>query len=291
VAELALELTRKAAVVFGERGFEHPRLEAELLLAGLLRVKRLDLYLQHDRPLTEAELAGYRGAVRRRLRREPLQYILGTAAFRHLELQVDARVLIPRPETEVLVGLVLEWAAARQGGAPSGLVLDVGTGSGAIALSLAAEGVFEAIVATDISADALEVARANVHALGLEGRVELRHGPLFEPLGPEERCAVIVSNPPYVAGAERAGLSPEVREHEPAVALFGGENGLDVVADLIAQAGRHMEAGALLALEFGAGQAAEVLALLRAAGMYEGERIVPDLTGRDRFALAQRAAY
>jgi release factor glutamine methyltransferase len=290
--ELALELTRKAAEVFRDRGFENPRLESELLLAGVLGVKRLDLYLQHDRPVAKDELASYRDAVRRRLRHEPLQYVLGTAAFRQIELQVDPRVLIPRPETEVLVGLVLEWSAARvAGGAAPGAALDVGTGSGAIALSLAAEGGFETIVATDVSGDALAVARGNAERLKLDGRVAFREGALFEPVGSGERFAVVVSNPPYVAEAERAALMPEVREHEPALALFGGASGLEVLADLIKQAAGYMEAGALLALEMGAGQGGDVIALLRAAGTYTGERVASDLTGRERFALAERAPH
>jgi release factor glutamine methyltransferase len=290
--ELALELTRKAAEVFREKGFENPRLEAELLLAGVLGVRRLDLYLQHDRPVAADELARYRGAVRRRLRHEPLQYVLGTAAFRQLELQVDPRVLIPRPETEVLVGLVLDWSATRvAGGAAPGAALDIGTGSGAIALSLAAEGGFDAIVATDVSGDALAVARGNAERLELDGRVAFREGPLFEPVAAGERYAVIVSNPPYVADAERDALMPEVRDHEPSLALFGGASGLDVLAELIGQAAGYMEAGALLALEMGAGQGGDVIALLRGAGTYTGERVVSDLTGRERFALAERAPH
>jgi release factor glutamine methyltransferase len=295
VTELALDLTRKAATVFSERGFENARLEAELLLAGVLGMKRLELYLQHDRPVSRQELDGFRAAVRRRLRHEPLQYVLGTAAFRQLELEVDSRVLIPRPETEVLVGLVLEWTAARAGrrapGSGAGAVLDIGTGSGAIALSLAAEGGFDVVVATDVSGDALEVARSNARRLGLAERVEFRGGALFEPVAAGERFAAIVSNPPYVAETERDSLAAEVRDHEPALALYGGAGGLDVITDLIEQAAGYMEAGALLAVEIGAGQSEAVLRLLRSAGTYTAERVVGDLTGRERFALAERVAY
>jgi release factor glutamine methyltransferase len=291
VPEQALDLTRKAATVLQERGFENPRLEAELLLAGVLRMRRLDLYLQHDRPVGGAELQQYREAVRRRLKHEPLQYILGTASFRRLELKVDGRVLIPRPETEVLVGAVLDWANARAWqGAVWGGLLDIGTGSAAIALSLALEGQFGRVVATDISPAALEVARENAAAAGLGGGVEFRCGPLFEPVSDDERFSVIVSNPPYVAEAERAGLAAEVRDHEPALALFGGATGLDVIADLIAVAPRYMETGALLAIEIGAGQGDAVLQLMRQAAGYSSERILPDLTGRPRIATAERSA-
>jgi release factor glutamine methyltransferase len=289
VPELALELTRKAAAVFQERGFENPRLEAELLLAGVLGIRRLDLYLQHDRPLTDEELQRYRESVRRRLRHEPLQYVLGTAAFRGLELKVDARVLIPRPETEVLVGVVLAWAEQRERETryPAS-AMDVGTGSGAIALSLAAEGRFERVVATDVSPGALEVARSNAAAAGLAERVEFRCGALFEPVG-QERFDVIVSNPPYVSETERESLAAEVREHEPALALYGGATGLEVIAELIAGAPPRLEPGGLIALEIGLGQADAVLALLRQAGTFVNARIVPDLTGRPRIAAAQRS--
>ena len=273
-------MARKAAGVFEARGLEQARLDSEVLLAGVLGMKRLDLYLQHDRPLTEDELERYRNAVRRRLRREPVQYILGTAAFRQLELHVDSRVLIPRPETELLVGAVLDWST----GAPGGTVLDIGTGSGAIALSLALEGTFERVVASDVSPDALEVARANAVRLGLDGRIEFRAGSLFEVAGAGERFDVIVSNPPYVAESERGDLAPEVVSHEPSAALFGGQDGLDVIGRIVAGAVARLRPGGLLALEIGAGQSAAVTALMD--GWYVDVRTMPDLTGRERMVLA-----
>jgi release factor glutamine methyltransferase len=282
-----IELTRKASGVFADRGFDNPRLEAELLLAGVLGIKRLDLYLQHDRPVTEEELERYRSAVRRRLKHEPLQYVLGTAAFRHLELAVDRRVLIPRPETEVLVGAVLEWARTREN---LGAALDIGTGSGAIALSLAAEGSFTRVVATDVSQEALAVAQQNAHRIGLGDRVELREGSLFEPLHAGEQFTVIVSNPPYVADTERDTLAPEVREHEPATALFAGNDGLSVIKSLLRDAAQWLETGGLLALEIGATQGDEVMQRARASGHYENVRVLPDLSGRARVVLAERTA-
>jgi release factor glutamine methyltransferase len=282
--EHALELTRKAAAVLAERGITNARLEAELLLAGLLGMKRLDLYLQHDRPVDERELARFRALIRRRLKHEPLQYILGTAAFRQLELHVDARVLIPRPETEVLVGAVLQWHARR---AVKGIALDIGTGSGAIALSLAREGDFEHVVATDISADALDVARANAAAAGLTERVTFREGSLFEAVSGDAVFAAIVSNPPYVAESERASLAAEVRDYEPAVALFAGARGLDVIERIVRAAPQHLEPGGLLALEIGISQRADVLDCVERAG-YENARVEMDLTGRPRVLLAER---
>jgi release factor glutamine methyltransferase len=287
VAEPALELTRKAAAVLAERGFANARLEAELLLAGVLGIRRLDLYLQHERPVEGEELERYRAWVRRRLKHEPLQYIVGTAAFRKLELHVDPRVLIPRPETEVLVGEVLTWATAR---GTWGAALDVGTGSGAIALSLAYEGSFARVVATDVTQDALDVARENAQRAGVSDVVEFRRGACFEPLLEGERFAAVVANPPYVADGERAQLAPEVREHEPATALFAGPDGLSVIAALITGAPRWLEPGGLLALEIGDGQAASVLERVRATGAYAHARVVADLTGRMRVLLAERAA-
>jgi release factor glutamine methyltransferase len=281
VARRPLELVALAAGAFAERGLESARLEAELLLAHVLSIRRLDLYLQHERPLTEAEIATYREAVRRRLRREPLQYITGRAHFRELELWVDARVLIPRPETEILVGAVLHRAGA------AASVLDVGTGCGAIALSLALEGNFSRIVATDQSADALAVAGENAARAGLAGRVELRQGALWEPLGDDERFDVIVSNPPYVAESERPALAPEVREWEPAVALFGGADGYAVLDGLITGAPARLRAGGLLALEVGATQAREVARRAEATGAYQEIDVERDLVGHERVVLAR----
>jgi release factor glutamine methyltransferase len=273
--------------VFAERGFENPRLEAELLLAGILGIRRLDLYLQHERPVAPAELDRFRSAVRRRLRHEPLQYVLGTASFRQLELLVDARALIPRPETEQLVGAVLEWCRAPGRQATS--VVDIGTGTGAIALSLAAEGSFERVVATDVSQDALQLAAENARRTGHHDVVEFRHGSMFDPLHGGETFSAIVSNPPYVAESERVLLAPEVREHEPAGALFAGADGLAAIETLVSGAPAWLEPGGLLALEIGAGQAQAVLDRVRSCGRYRAERVMNDMTGRPRMMLAEYA--
>jgi release factor glutamine methyltransferase len=287
MSEQALELARKAGALLTERGFAQGRLEAELLLAGVLGVERLQLYLQFDRPVAAAELEQFRGYVRRRLKHEPVQYILGDAAFRQLRLLVDRRVLIPRPETEVLVDEVLRWAAARPGPLRA---LDIGTGSGAIALGLASEGKFDLVVATDSSPAALEVAAANAAALGLAERVQLRAGALWAAVPAGERYDVVVSNPPYVAEGERAGLAPEVREWEPAAALYGGEDGLAVVRGIVAGARARLVAGGLLALEIGATQAPAVRGLLESeGGAWGAPRVVRDLAARDRVVLAEAA--
>ncbi len=281
----ALPLARTAGEHLVARGFEHGRLEAELLLARVLGVKRLDLYLQHDRPVTEAELETFRACVRRRLRHEPVQYITGEAAFRRMVLKSDPRALIPRPETEVLAGEVLAWARDRTGLS----ALDVGTGTGAVALALALEGGFERVVATDVSAEALSLARENVEQLGAGDRVELREGSLLEPVHPGERFAVVVSNPPYVAESERETLAPEVREHEPERALFGGTDGYAVLLPLIEEAPAVLEAGGLLALEVAPGQAEHVAEAVRRRAAYGEPHIVKDLSARPRVVLAERS--
>ena len=265
-----------------DKGFHNARLNAELLLAGVLGCKRLDLYLQFDRPLQIAELTEFKARLRRRARREPLQYIDGTAAFRDLRLRVDSRVLIPRPETEILAGEVLRWAEGRTGLR----ALDVGTGSGAVAISLAAEGNgrFDSVVATDVSPDALDLARTNAADAGVH--LDFRQGSVYQPIG-TERFDVIVSNPPYIAETERADLDPEVRDWEPAAALFSGTDGLDVIRDLVARAPAHLNGGGLLALESGAGQTAAVSELVRAAGGFAEPRTVYDLAGRPRIVLAE----
>lgn len=277
-----LSLLRWTTTYLDEKGIADARLNSEILLAGSLGLKRLDLYLQFDRPMKPEELAGFKARLVRRARHEPLQYIAGEAEFRNLRLRVDRRVLIPRPETEELVGAVLGWASGR-----SGLRgLDVGTGSGAIALSLATEGPFSLVVGTDVSRDALAVARDNLAIAAPGSAVELREGGGYEPVR-GERFDVIVSNPPYVAEIERPTLDPEVREWEPPVALFSGADGLEAIRALVADAPDHLEPRGLLALEIGAGQAAEVAGLLAERDAFQEPAVLKDLAGRERIVLAE----
>jgi release factor glutamine methyltransferase len=280
-----VELLRWTAEYLGGRRFHNARLNGELLLAGTLGLKRLDLYLQHDRPLTPAELATFKERLRRRARREPLQYIDGTAHFRDLVLRVDPRVLIPRPETEVLVQEVLDRCRGRSGLA----AVDVGTGSGCIALSLATEGPFARVVATDASPAALEVARANAAEAAPDAPVEFREGDLLAPVA-GERFDVVVSNPPYVGDEEAEGLDAEVRDWEPASALFAGRGGLDVIRRLVPQAAEALVPGGLLALEVGAAQAAAVAAVIDETNAFGAPRVRRDLAGRDRVVAAERRA-
>jgi release factor glutamine methyltransferase len=276
-----VELIRWTEGYLAGKGFEDARLNAELLLAGVLRLKRLDLYLQFDRPLTAEELAEYKARLRRRVRHEPLQYIEGTAAFRNLTLKVDGRVLIPRPETESLAGEVLKWAAAR----PGLDVLDLGTGSGAIALSLRQEGAFGRVVATDISRPAVDLARANADRNHLSD-IDFRHGSFYDPVE-GETFDVIVSNPPYVAEREREALPSEVRDWEPAAALFAGDDGLAAIRSIVRGAPRHLRAGGLLAMEIGAAQSAAVIEIVREAGGFADPLVRRDFSGRDRLVLVE----
>ncbi len=275
-----------SADYLAEKGVQSSRLDAEWLLADALEVERLQLYLQYDRPLSPEERAAFKPLLRRRAGREPLQYILGRTAFRELDLMTDTRVLVPRPETEVLVEEVLAWAAAR----PEALetVLDVGTGSGAVALSLAVEGACGRIVATDISSEALEVAAANARRHDVTEQVEFRLGGLFVALEVEERFDLVVSNPPYVEEGQKPELEPEVSEWEPAGALFAGPDGLDVIRPLIAGAAGRVLPGGLLALEVGTGQESRVVELIEETGAFAPARVRRDLSGRPRVVMAER---
>lgn len=229
-----------------------------------------------------------RHAAAQRARGAPFAYAVGRAAFRHLTLEVDERVLIPRQETEVLVDSVLEWVAAEPRRA-GGLAVDVGTGSGAIALSLAMEGPFARVIGTDVSAGAVRLARANADRLAgdLRATVDMRHGSLFAPVR-GERARVVVSNPPYIAYSEMLELPSSVRDWEPPTALYAAGDGMAVIAGLVREAADVLEPGGLLAIEIDCRRGAACAELLRAQGCYHDVRVRPDLTGRDRVLTATR---
>jgi release factor glutamine methyltransferase len=240
--------------------------------------------------LRAGEAAHIEIALHRRLRGEPLAYAVGEAPFRDLVLRVDSRVLIPRPETEVVVEEVLQVAAA----APGGLAVDIGTGSGAIALALATEGRFDAVLATDVSLEALAVAQENAEWLRQQGvamaPVEFRHGadlaPLRARLADHEKARVIVSNPPYIAYEEAVRLPASVRDWEPTLALFAANGGLARYQVLVQDARALLEPGGWLILELDANRAAPVAAMAAAAG-YDVVQVKQDLAGRDRVLLAR----
>lgn len=277
-----LEILQKTAAFFATRGIEHPRLDAELLVGHALGLKRMELYLQFERLLPEAELEKIRPLVRRRGQREPLQYVLGEVEFHGLKLVVDRRALIPRPETELLVELVVQRVEAR----PPQAILDLGTGSGAIALALAARFPEAGVLAVDASADALALAGENARRLGLDPRVELRESNWFDAIPPPVCFDLIVSNPPYLTEAETAEAAPEVRDFEPWPALTAADEGRAELRRIIDAAPGRLCAGGLLAFETGISHHAELLTALAAAGLTATES-VRDLTGRDRFVFAR----
>ena len=242
-----LEVLQSTAAYFKKRGVDSPRLNAEHLLAHTLGRKRIELYLEFERALGENELAPLRELVRRRGEGEPLQHLLGTVEFCGLTFLCDKRALVPRPETEELVELVASKIVNRES-----RIVDVGTGSGVIALSLANKFPDARIFAVDISEEALSLARENAARLGLNGRVEFKQSDLLENL--DERFDVIVANLPYIAMQDRQTLSREVLQ-DPEVALFAGESGRELIEKLIEQCPVHMNPGALFALEIGVNQA------------------------------------
>ncbi len=264
------------------------RSDAEELLSRLLGVTRGALHSARERVLTPAEEATLAAWVERRRAGEPVQYITGRAAFRALDLVVTTDVLIPRPETEGLVEAVLEALHHARATRPI-RVLDLGTGSGAIALAIASEMPHAHVVATDASAAALDVARDNAAALGLADRIAFRAGDWFEPVDPDERFDVVVSNPPYITTGERAVLPDDVRHHEPHAALFAGDSGLEALRTIVDVAPDHLVAGGLLALELAEARAGEVAAWLEGARDWEDVTLREDLAGRPRVLLARRA--
>ena len=274
-----LEIIKRSTEFFASKGIESPRLNAELLIGHALNRRRMQLYLEFERPLPEAELERIRPLIKRRGQQEPLQYIIGDAEFCGLTLKVDRRVLIPRPETEQLVEQVI---AARP--VPPQRILDLGTGSGAIALALARAFPEAAIVATDLSEDALAVARENAVRHGLETRTTFVTSDWFNAV-PEGTYDVIVSNPPYLSEEDTAATAPEVHRYEPAAALTSAEGGLHDLRQIVAGAKARLASGGLLALETGISQHAALLALASQGGFSRAESKT-DLTGRDRFVLA-----
>jgi release factor glutamine methyltransferase len=244
-----------------EKGVENPRLEAEWMLCEALSLDRVGLYLNFDKPLSESELAAYRGMVGRRGKREPLQYILGSQEFMGLDFQVTPAVLIPRHDTEVLV-----TEGVKRGGEARS-ILDIGSGSGCVAIALAKALPESEICSVDISAEALAVARDNAQRNG--AAVQFFQGSLFEPFA-GRRFDMVVSNPPYIPAAELTTLQLEVRGFEPLSALDGGVDGLDFYRCITERAPEHLNPGGWLLFEVGAGQAPDVLGLLQGGGFTEG---------------------
>ncbi len=278
IATVGAELDR-AAETLAAAGVVYPRREAAWFWEVAAGLPAGQAWLARENRVAAHAVGRFHDMITRRLTGMPFAYAAGEMSFRRLTLTIDDRALIPRPETEGLVELVLAWAAGR----PGGWAADVGTGSGCIALSLALEGRFERVIATEPSPLAAALARANLARCGTSVPVDVREGDLLEPLG-ERRYRVIVSNPPYLTNDEWAALDRSVRAFEPRLALTSGVDGLDAIRALIAGAAQRLQPGGLLALEIDERRATAVRDLAAAAG-WEQIRIAEDLFGRPRYAL------
>ncbi len=295
------DIQQRTASFFESKGVPNAKLDTDLLIAHSLGVKRLELYLDLQRPLTETQLDALRPLVKRRANREPLQYILGHVEFCDLTLKVDARALIPRPETEELVEYIGQKVGARldapdpsTGGrararpysAPK-RILDLGTGTGALALALAAKYLGAEVTAVDHSEDALALAEENAQALNLVDRVRFLQGSWYTSVPDGEQFDLIVSNPPYLTELEMTTAEPEVVDHEPENALVSGADGLDDLRIIFAAAPNYLNAGGLLAVETGIAQHEVLAELAKSVGLTDGHS-QEDLSGRPRFFFARK---
>lgn len=278
-----LEIIKRTTEFLAGKGIESPRLNAELLIGHALQRKRMQLYLEFERPLAEAELETIRPLVRRRAQHEPLQYIVGETDFFGLRLKVDRRALIPRPETEQLVEQVVALFAASE---PPASVLDLGTGSGAIALALAKHFPMATVLAVDSSESALALARENAAITSLADRVQFQLSDWLAAISPRE-FDLIVSNPPYLSELETAQTALEVRGFEPSGALSAADDGIADLARIIHDSPRFLRPGGVLALETGISHHAKLAVLAQSAGYFRTEA-KRDLAGRDRFVFAFR---
>jgi len=286
-------LTLDQAALSGARflaaaGIDSPRLDAEVLLRHVLGLEREQLYLRTERRMGEEEQARFQLALWRRSQHEPVAYITGRRDFWSLEFSVTPAVLIPRPETELLVEVALE--SARRLEVKSGLkILDVGTGCGAIAVSLAKELPQAEISATDVSAAALQVARENAARHGVTARIQFLQGDLFGPVDEKKNdFHFIVANPPYVRSTDLAALPPEICEWEPVAALDGGIDGLDYYRRIISEAHRHLVLGGYAVLEIGADMTPDVSRLFAGVGCYADVSVCQDYAAKDRVISARK---
>jgi release factor glutamine methyltransferase len=269
---------------FRTKGIDTPKLDAEVLVSAALDLTRMQLILQHDRPLSPAELSQLRGLIKRRRQREPIAYLVGSKEFYGHKFRVSDAVLIPRPDTETLVDVALARSADID---LSARVLDLCTGSGCVAIALAKARRTTTVLGVDISQAALEVANANAAALGAYN-VAFAHSDIFAGLA-GQMFDVVVSNPPYIASAEIETLQPEIRTYEPKLALDGGADGLGFYRTICREAASYLAPGGVLALEVGAGQAHDVETMLAQAGYIEVQK-ARDLGRIERVVSARKAA-
>ncbi len=280
-----LEVIQKSSEFLAKKGVDSPRLQTELLLAHQLKLPRMKLYLNFERVLSSAELDALRATVMRRAQREPLQHIIGSTSFCGLEMLVNKHVLIPRPETELLAEL--GWQFLSTINPQPSTCLDFGTGSGCIAIAIAAKCPTARLVALDVSADAITVAKQNATACGVSDRIEFRCGDGFATLNGDDKFDLIVSNPPYIASDEIATLETEVRDFDPRGALDGGADGLDFYRRLATEAGAFLKSNGKIIIEFGEGQAKDIGDVF-AAKQWTVESVHQDYTKRERFLKASR---
>ncbi len=264
---------------FGEKGVENPRLDAEVLLSHILKMDRVHLYVNFDQPLQETELIAYRSAIKKRVARCPVAYIIGSKEFMGLDFQVTPAVLIPRPDTEILVEAALKRLQAID--APR--ILDIGTGSGAICISILTKMPSATAVTVDISPEAILVAKANADSHQVAERLMFCQGDLFAPVEGQIFTAIL-SNPPYIPEADMATLTPEVRQ-EPNLALVGGLDGLDFYRRIIQSGADYLVAGGFLAMEVGIGQAPLVAAIATETEKYIVSEIIKDYGGIERVVV------
>lgn len=291
-----LEVIQKSADFLSGKGVDSPRLQAELLLAHVLKLPRMKLYLNFERGLSDTELASLRELVKRRGQREPLQHITGSTSFCGLEMIVNRGVLIPRPETELLAERGWEYLqklqpapqthAAPESGDPT--ALDFGTGSGCIAIALATKCPHATVVALDASAEALAVARQNAGRHHVSDRITFHHSDGFEALAAGTCFDLVISNPPYIPNAELATLQPEVRDFDPRTALDGGYDGLEFYRRLATEAPGFLKSGGKIMLEFGDGQAGAVKAIFESQA-WVVESILADYASQPRILIARRS--
>ena len=283
-------LLRVSTDYLQEKQIDSPRLTAEVLLAFQLEMNRVALYLNLDQPLNESEVSGYRELIRRRIQHEPLQYISGVQEFWSLDFEVDPRVLIPRPETELLVEQAMairETRSAQRAGIDT--ILDLGTGSGALAIALAKEIPDARIWATDISGGAIDLATRNAEKHAVSDRIEFIRGDLWQPLTDMGMAFdLIVSNPPYVSNDEYRDLSPEVHDHEPRTSLNAQENGLYYIRKIIEGCEAFLKPGGWLLMEMSPGQTGKALEHISSMDSLESGSRIKDYSHRYRVVLAQR---
>jgi release factor glutamine methyltransferase len=284
VAMTVLEGIQKSTEFLTKKEIESPRLQAELLLAHVLKLPRMKLYLNFERALTDAETATYRELVKRRSQREPLQHITGSTSFCGLEIAVNRHVLVPRPETELLAEA--GWSFLSTINSQPSTALDFGTGSGCIAIALAAKCPAAKIIALDISPEALDIARQNAAKNNVAERIEFLQGDGFAALPKETQFDLIISNPPYIPSAEIAALEPEVRDYDPRGALDGGADGLDFYRRFASEARKFLKAEGKIMLEFGDGQGDSIRKIFEEQ-KWIVEAIREDYTQRQRILIAQ----